>query len=504
MAELRDSPLRGTTLLRASGVTKSFPGVRALTGVDFHVEAGEVNALVGENGAGKSTLINLMSGQFAPDEGTIVVGDEPLKGGPLGAHAAGVATIYQKQKFVPSMTVAENIMLGHWPGRGGLISRREMRRKATEALSQVAPHLSPQKVAAQLTPAEAQEVEIARALSRRSRVLIMDEPTTSLSTREIDRLFTIVRGLRSDGMGIVFVSHWLEEVMAIADRITVLRDGALVGTAPVADLDRPQIIKMMVGREVKETPPASRTIGSKVLEVSGLSRFGSFEDVSLTVHQGEIVTLSGLVGAGRTELARCIFGVDRYDAGSVLVDGAPVKPHSIPAAIRAGLGLVPEDRHAQGLVDQLGVGTNLTMSVLEQVAPRWLLSPKREAEVVNRYSAAMRIKAASPAVRVSTLSGGNQQKVVIGRWLARHPKLLILDEPTKGVDIGAKAEITALIGELAASGVGILLITSELPEVLLLSDRVLVMRTGSLVADLDRQHTNAEEIMHHATMAGPA
>jgi ABC-type sugar transport system ATPase subunit len=490
---------QGQTLLAVRGVSKTFPGVIALDDVSLTVVAGEVNALVGENGAGKSTLIKLMSGFYAPDGGGIDVGGRPLDPTPSAAHRAGVATIHQESHLVPNMTVAENILLGHWPTRMGLIDSRAQMLIARAAIARVAPGLSPDTLARRLTPAEGQLVEIARAISEQSRVLIMDEPTTSLSGREIDQLFAVVRELKAEGMGIVFVSHWLEEVFAIADRITVLRDGRLVGTEPAATLDAPAVIRMMVGRGVTEVTSSQRPMGETVLKVTNLSRAGVVENVSLQVRSGEILTLAGLVGAGRSELANCIFGVDPYEGGTVELAGKVIPPGDTTAAIDGGMGLVPEDRRHQGLITNLSVRINATLAVLDRIAPGGILSPEREAGALAMATRSVAVKMASAEVPISTLSGGNQQKVVIGRWLARGPKLLILDEPTKGIDIGAKAEISQIILRLAEEGTAILLISSEMPEVLALSDRVLVMRSGRITGELTRDNLSAEAVIALAT-----
>ncbi|TFB75000.1 sugar ABC transporter ATP-binding protein [Cryobacterium glaciale] len=495
---------KGSAILEARGVSKSFPGVRALDNVDLTIFAGQVTALCGENGAGKSTLINLLSGGLSPDEGQIQIGGHPLEHTPAGAIAAGVSTIHQKRQFVPAMTVEENVLLGNWPTKHGFVSGREMRKQALEALQLVAPHLPPDKLARYLSPAEAQEIDIARALARQSRILIMDEPTTALSAPEVDRLLTLVNRLKDGGLGILFVSHWLDEVLEIADHVTVFRDGRLVGTKLAAELDAPGIVSMMVGREVTDKPIPPRELGDTVLKVENLTRLGLFNDVSFEVKKGEIVTLAGVVGAGRTEVVQAIFGADKYDSGSVEVDGVKVRGGDVASAVIAGLGLVPEERHTQGLVDQLSVGDNMSLAALKWASPWGWMSHARETVVQERYFKELSIKAPSPAVRVSTLSGGNQQKVLIARWLARRPKVLILDEPTKGVDVGAKSEIHDVISGLAHAGIAILLVTSELPEVLLLSDRVLVMRQGRLVAEIAKADLTQEAVMGPATVDAAA
>lgn len=493
------APKHGETLLIADGVSKTFPGVIALDDVTFEVRAGEVNALVGENGAGKSTLIKVMSGNYAPDGGEVRVDGKRLEPTPAAAHLARVATIHQDSHLVPNMTVAENIMLGHWPSRYGLISRREQYRRAQQAVARVAPSLSPNMLARRLSPAEGQLVEIARAISENSRVLIMDEPTTSLSGREIDQLFRVVDELKAQGMGIVFVSHWLEEVFRIADRVTVLRDGRLVDSRPADTLDADAVIRLMVGRGVAHVTAPPRPIGEPVLKVRNLTRVGVVDDISFEVRAGEIVTLAGLVGAGRTELASCIFGVDPYESGSVELAGQTIQPGNPRSAIQAGIGLVPEDRRHQALVTNLSVSTNATLAVLDRIAPAGFISKRLEEAAVSTATRSVAVKMASTDVPISTLSGGNQQKVVLGRWLARQPKLLILDEPTKGIDIGAKAEISELVIKLASAGTAILLISSEMPEVLSLSDRVLVMRSGRIVGELDRSTLTPEAVIALAT-----
>lgn len=486
-------------ILRVEAVTKSFPGVLALDDVSFEVRAGEVNALVGENGAGKSTLIKLMAGFYTPDRGEIRVKGHVLQANPAAAHKAGVATIHQDHHLVPGMSVAENIMLGRWPSRYGVISKKAQLQRTREVLNQVAPNLSPFELARRLSPAEGQLVEIARAIAEDSSILVMDEPTTSLSGREIDQLFKVVHELKAKGLGIVFVSHWLEEVFAIADRVTVLRDGRFVGSQPANELDSDKVIRMMVGREVTEVKALPRPLGRVVLDVSHLTRAGAVNDVSFQVRAGEIVGLSGLVGAGRSETAGCIFGADPYDSGIISIDGVPIAASGPTAAIAAGVGLLPEDRRRQALIAGLSVLSNATLAVLDDIAPNGIIVRAREDRIFEQTLFGLSIKMASPDVPIATLSGGNQQKVILARWLARNPKLLILDEPTKGVDIGAKADISNIIVGLAEAGTAILLISSELSEILALSDRVLVMRSGRITGELDRSTMNAETIMNFAT-----
>ena len=487
-------------VLVADRVSKAFPGVLALDEVSLEVRSGEVNALVGENGAGKSTLIKLMAGFYAPDSGEIRIGGQLLRPDPAAAHEAGIATIHQDHHLIPSMTVAENLLLGRWPTRFGVLSRASMLRQAEAVLDQVAPNLSPRKLARQLSPAESQLVEIARALAENSRVLIMDEPTTSLSGREVDALFDTVSRLKAHGLAIVFVSHWLEEVFAIADRVTVLRDGRFVGSKPAAELDHDAVIRMMVGRDVEEVTTQSVAPGPVVLKVEGLSRAGVIDNVSFEVRAGEIVTLAGLVGAGRSEVVNAIFGADPFDAGSVSVGGVALPPGDPTAAMEAGIGYIPEDRRRQALVASMSVRSNATLAMLKAVSPQWLIRPALEDRIMDKAVRTLSVRMASADVPIATLSGGNQQKVVIARWLAREPKLLILDEPTKGIDVGAKAEISEIIVRLAAEGRAILLVSSELPEVLALSDRVLVMRAGRIAGEIDRASLTAERVMTLATI----
>ncbi|GGG01609.1 sugar ABC transporter ATP-binding protein [Paenibacillus abyssi] len=488
------------TLLQAIDVHKRFFGAVALEGVHFELEAGEVHALLGANGAGKSTLIKIISGYHAPDSGEILINGNSMRtNSPAASHAAGIATIHQEHNLVPHMSVIDNVMLGRWPGRFGVVSVEESRRKAKEAVSRVVPGLDLNLLGHQLTPAEGQLIEIARALSEDARVLIMDEPTTSLSPREVERLFKVMRELKKQGIGIIFVSHWLEEIFEICDRVTVFRDGRYVGREFIKDIDENQLVRMMVNTDVPEVPPVERKPGKEILAVRNLNKTGVLENISFSLREGEILTLAGLVGAGRTELVRCIFGADKYDSGEVLIEGKTIRRNSPSTAVKAGIGFIPEDRKGQGLVGLLTVRENFTLSLLDLVAPGGLIRKDREILISKEQSEAMKVKAASFESNIMSLSGGNQQKVIIGRWLARKPKLLILDEPTKGVDVGAKAEIHRLIGQLAESGVAVLLVTSEMPEVLLLSDRVLVMREGRITSQLNRSELSPERVIRYAT-----
>lgn len=482
-------------LLQATGLTKAFPGVIALDSVDFKVNAGEVNALVGENGAGKSTLIKILAGLYEPDAGVVMVTGQVLKSTTAAAHAAGIATIHQDHQLIPNMSVAENISLGMWEGKCGFVSKRREAERAESILSEILPYLDPRKLAKYLSPAEAQLVEISKALSENSKILVMDEPTSSLSSTEVERLFEIVEKLKSNGIGIVFVSHWLDEIFQISDYITVLRDGKLVDSAPVAKTNRDEIIRKMVGRNIKEIKSTSKGTDKLVLEVRNLSQRRILNNITFSVNAGEIVTLAGLEGAGRSEIAECIFGIENYQSGEIVINGTQIKKANPKAAIDAGIGLVPEDRHSQAMIPKMSVKNNVSLAHLKEISRLSWLLPKAEEDLYLNMKDRLKIKAATSDTKIATLSGGNQQKVILGRWLSLKPKLLILDEPTKGVDIAAKAEISTLITEMAEAGTAVLLISSELPEVLALSDRVIVIRSGEVSGELVGKSINQKSIM---------
>ena len=482
-------------LLQANNLTKAFPGVMALNGVNFQVKAGEVNALVGENGAGKSTLIKIIAGFYTPDSGEIKINSESLKFTTKAAHLAGIATIHQDHQLIPNMSVAENISLGMWETKYGFVSKRREVERAEAILSEILPNLDSRKFAKTLSPAEAQLVEISKALSENSKILVMDEPTSSLSAVEVNRLFEIVAKLKKNGMGIVFVSHWLDEVFRISDTITVLRDGKLVDSVPANSVSRDEVIRKMVGRDIKEIKSTSQGTSRKVLEVRNLSRNGILENISFNVNAGEIVTLAGLEGAGRSEIAECIFGIEKYHKGEILVDGVSISKSNPKAAIKAGIGLVPEDRHTQAMIPKMSVKNNISVALLKSFTRLSWLLPKVEEDIYANMKDRLKIKAPTSETKIATLSGGNQQKVILGRWLSLNPKLLILDEPTKGVDVAAKAEISKIITEMATLGTAVLLISSELPEVLALSDRVIVIRSGNISGELVGSSITQKSIM---------
>jgi rhamnose transport system ATP-binding protein len=488
----------GTSLLEVRNIEKSFPGVRALSGVSFEVRPGEVHALLGENGAGKSTLIKIMSGVYQPDLGSMFVNGAQVNfSSPDDARRAGVATIYQELLLFPELSVAENIFLGHAPLAGaGRIDWRAMRAEAARLLDSLEiDDLSPDQIVGVLTVGNRQRVEILRALSHDARILIMDEPTAALTESDVTRLFDVVRRLKQRGVGIVYISHRLDEIFAIADRVTVLRDGAYVGSRDVADTNVGELVQMMVGRRLESLfPKTVAPIGAPVLEARDLVRRPLTKGVSLTVRAGEIVGIAGLVGSGRSELAQTLFGMTPSESGDVRLNGESVRIDSPETARDKGIAYVPEDRGTQGLVRGMSVLHNFSLAALGSLSRAGFIDRAAERRMALEGVARFSVKTSSVDEIAGRLSGGNQQKIVLGKWLANNPKLLILDEPTRGIDVGAKAEIHRLMSQLAAQGVAILMISSELPEVLGMSDRVLVMREGRLVAEFDRVDATSEAV----------
>lgn len=492
-------------IFELDSISKSFPGVRALDDVRFDVEVGEVHALLGENGAGKSTLIKIISGVYQPDKGVILVNGEQVRfKSPLEAQAAGVATIYQELLLFPELTVAENIFMGHPPRtRFGGIDWATMRARAEEILASLDIHdLDVSKVVGALSIGNRQRVEIAKALSRKARLLIMDEPTAALTEADVEKLFAIVRRLKERGVGIVYISHRLEEVFELADRVTVLRDGQFVATKPVSATDKDDLINMMVGRTIDALfPKADAQIGDVVLQVTELHRPPLTKDVSFQVRAGEIVGLAGLVGSGRSELAQVIFGITPASSGEIRLNGDPVTIKSPRQAKAFGVAYVPEDRGHQGLIRQMTLRENVSLAVLDRLTKGLFIDRKAEGELAEQSLRNFSIRASSIEQVANKLSGGNQQKVVLGKWLASRPLLLLMDEPTRGVDVGAKAEIHRLMGELVQQGLAILMISSELPEIMGMSDRILVMREGHLVAEFARADATQEAVAE-AMMGG--
>jgi rhamnose transport system ATP-binding protein len=487
------------TLLRLTNISKTFAGVRALKGVSFQLLPGEVHALVGENGAGKSTLIKIVTGAHAADEGTLEINGELIAhNDPVRSRNLGVAAIYQQPALFPDLTVTENLAIGLEPGGAWRRVRwGERRRRACQLLDRVGASIDPDADVRSLTMPEQQLVEIARALGADARILIMDEPTSSLSDREVENLFRVIRELRGHGVGVVYISHRLEELPHIADRVSALRDGALVGTHPMAAVGKADLIRMMVGRELAAVfPKITAPLGEVVLETHHLGcREGDVRDVSLSVRSGEILGLAGLVGAGRTELARTLFGVTPADAGEIRMRGRRVVIDSPARAVASGIAYLPEDRRRHGVVLDLSVAANTTLAILPHLSRFGWLDHLREREIAADYEQRLGVKTASLDAPVNSLSGGNQQKVALARWLAAKPEVLILDEPTQGVDVGAKAEIHRLMGELALQGMAIIMISSELPEVLGMSDRIAVMHAGKVVGVLERAEATQEKIL---------
>jgi rhamnose transport system ATP-binding protein len=488
-------------LVELRGIAKRYGGVQALADVSFSIASSTVHALVGENGAGKSTLVKILTGVVHPDEGELAVDGEPQRiGDPQAAHRLGIVAMYQEPTVFQDLTVAENVFAGRHPRTGvGAVDWGAMRGEAARVLDELGVDFGPSTPVRGLGVADRQLLEIAKALSSSARLLIMDEPTAALSPHEVENLFATVRRLRERGVAVVFISHRLEEVSEIADTITVLRDGRHIATRPAAEVSHGQLIRLMVGRSLDALfPKEEAEIGDVVLRARGLTRRGVFSNVSFELKRGEIVGLAGFVGSGRTEVARSIFGIDPLDRGELAIDGRPFRPRSPRATLRRGLAYLPEDRLHQGLVQPMSVGENVSLAVLPELTPGGLLRPGRERSLARRFMDQLRIKATSPAQVVRSLSGGNQQKVVLAKWLAAEPRILILDEPTHGVDVGTKADVHRTISHLAAQGLTILLISSELPEVLGMSDRVLVMREGRLVAEFPRAEATEERVIEAA------
>lgn len=487
------------SLLELAKVTKSFAAVRALKGVSFDLCEGEVHALLGENGAGKSTLIKVITGAHQPDGGTIAINGERVERlTPRAAHHRGIAAIYQQPALFPDLSVAENIAMRlEEPAGWRRVRRVSQRRRASELLGRIGARIEPDAEVRQLSMPEQQLVEIACALGAGARIVIMDEPTASLTQQEVQLLLNVVRDLRSHGVGVIYISHRLEEIFAVADRVTVLRDGESVGTHSTAAMNEAALIKLMVGREVATIYPPSETPPEGVmLSLRGLSCATSgVRNVTLEVRRGEIVGLAGLVGAGRTELARILFGLTPAEAGEIILDGKCVEIRSPREAVEAGVAYVPEDRRRHGVILEMPIAANATMAIHPRIFPGSWLRLGAERELAGNYIRDFAIKAPSPETPGRALSGGNQQKVALARWLATNPKLLILDEPTQGVDVGAKAEIHKLIRRLAAQGLAVLMISSDLPEVLGMSDRIAVMHGGTIVATFEGPTADAHGVM---------
>jgi L-arabinose transport system ATP-binding protein len=486
------------TTVTVTGLTKSFTGVRALRGVDVEVRAGEVLALLGENGAGKSTFLKILSGDYAPDDGEIALNGEQVHfNAASDARRRGIRVIAQEPEILKHVSVAENIFIGNLPHKGRLYSASSVVQAAQAALVEFGFEevLDATALGSTLSPAQRQIVEIMRGLVARPQVIAFDEPTSSLTENEVAAVFRLIRRLRDYGVAVVYVSHRMHEIFEIADRVAVLRDGSLAGVRVLSETDEPELVRLMVGRDLGSLFARSRVPGGPVmLQVEALEN-DHVHDASLTVRAGEVVAIAGLIGAGRSELARTIIGDLPHASGTVSVDGRQLALRSPADAIRAGIGLAPEERKAQALLMQRSVRDNISLAILRRISPAHIVRRGEERKIVNSLVDRMRVRTPSIETEVRTLSGGNQQKVVLARWLARRPKVLILDEPTRGVDVGAKAEIYGLIDELAQSGVAVLVISSELPEVIGLADRVLVMQGGRLIGELDHADATEEAIL---------
>jgi len=495
-------------VLRMEGISKAFPGVQALADVDFELAAGEVLGLVGENGAGKSTLMKILSGAYRKDAGRIFLYDQEVDiESPHHAQQLGIAIIYQEFNLTPNQSAAANIFIAREPRRLSLgrfvsfVDRRRMEREAQEHLDRVGARVPATALVRDLSVAEQQMVEVAKALAVDARIIVMDEPTSALGEDEVERLFEIIGTLKEQGIAIVFITHRLEEVFRIADRVVVLRDGQRVGGMPIDQAMPENVIHLMVGRELGDMfHKEEAEIGAPLLEVRGLGRQGVVEDVSFTLRRGEILGFAGLVGAGRTETARLLFGADPKDAGQIYVDGKLVKIDSPTDAVMAGIGLLPEDRGNQGLVLNLSVLENVVLPTLDDYARAgWWMDRRSLRNTAQDYVDKLDIRTPHLEQKAMFLSGGNQQKTVVAKWLASQPRVLIMDEPTRGIDVGAKAEVHALMSRLAQAGVGIIMISSELPEILGMSDRILVMSEGRVAAILDREEATQEIIMAYAS-----
>lgn len=491
-------------LLEVKNVTKTFPGVKALKGVDLCIRKGEIHGLVGENGAGKSTIIKVLAGIYKPDEGSITFDGRDCKGEDIGkALSNGISVIYQELCLVPHMKVYENIMIGIEPGRGISYSKEQCRKRAHDIVEMLGLDLPLDAEVDELDIAVQQMVEIAKAFSRDAKLVIMDEPTSSLTNKEVRVLYKIMRRLKEKGFSVLFVSHKLEEIEEICDCVTIFRDGEMITSRKVGELTREEMVAAMVGREVKNYyTKTHQCSGEKILEVKGLSKRGVVQDISFTLNRGEVLGFTGLIGAGRTETMELLFGLEQPDGGEIFLDGEKVKFSSPTEAVEAGIALVPENRKEQGLIPENSVGFNMTISVLNQFIGKLRVNHKKENSVISKYMNSLRVKASSKEQVVSNLSGGNQQKVILGRWLATKPKILILDEPTRGIDIGAKAEIYGIIDELAKQGTAIIMISSELPEIINTSDRIAVMSQGKLVKIVEDKDEFQQEIIMNYCLGG--
>jgi ribose transport system ATP-binding protein len=492
----------GEYIVEVSGVSKGFPGVLALDNVSFNLKAGEVLALLGENGAGKSTLMKILSGIYEKDSGTIkVFGEEVYDMSPKKAQELGVAIIHQELNMCSHLTVAENIFLGREKTKSGILSDKEMEKQAKGILDKLNMDIAPDTVVGDLAVSKQQMVEIAKALSTNAKILIMDEPTSALTSKEIDDLFRIIRQLKSEGCAIVYISHRLEELQHIVDRVTILRDGQYITSMDFGDTNLEEIIANMVGREIKEKfPRISCKKGKKIFEVKNLNAGKMVRDVSFELYEGEIVGIAGLMGAGRTETTRAIFGVDAKESGEIILDGKPITINKPMDAIRAGIVLAPEDRKKDGLCTKLSIRENIALPNLDIICDKLgIVNRKKEKVMTQKAVSDLRIKTPNTEINAGSLSGGNQQKVVVGKWLARNSRVVIFDEPTRGIDVAAKVEIYNLMNELKRQGIGVLFVSSEMPEVMGISDKIIVMCDGKVTGEMITEEATQDAILKYAT-----
>jgi ABC-type sugar transport system ATPase subunit len=494
-------------VLQIEALSKNFGGTHALRDADFELKRGEIHALVGENGAGKSTLIRILSGIHQRDSGQIRLDGQAVEvQSPADASGLGMAVIYQDFDLAPNLSIADNLLLGREPTKFlGIIDRKQHRKLAVECLAKAGLAIDPDTLVEQLTVAQRQLVAIAEALSHEARILIMDEPTSALAANDIDRLLNLILSLKEDGTSVLFVSHKLDEVFKMSDRVTVFRDGRSVGTRDIDRTSVQEVASMMVGRDLQDLYDKHCHVQDHLLlEVRGLCRRDDFDRISFAVRKGEVLGLYGLKGAGRTSVAHALFGLESHDAGEILIDGSPVEIDSPEDAIRLGVGFVPEDRKRQALFPNMNVRENLSMSAMQKLSKNGFISRAKENDTVGKHMSRLAIRTQGPNQAITDLSGGNQQKVIISRWLVRHPRLLILDEPTAGVDVGAKSEIYGIVNQLASDGVAILLISSDLPEILGISDRILIIADGRIVGEFSHGEATEEEVMHAIHGARPA
>ncbi|MEK4023739.1 sugar ABC transporter ATP-binding protein [Sporosarcina sp. FSL W7-1283] len=490
-------------MIAMSGISKSFNGNKVLEDVQFEVKKGEIHALMGENGAGKSTMMKILTGIYSRDAGEVWVKGEKVEfKNAKEAEEAGIAVIHQELNILPDLTVAENFYLGNEQtfGKSGILKTKEMNRQAEEILSKLGLDIDARTVTRELSVGKQQIIEIAKAVSSNAEVIIMDEPTAALTDREIETLFETVRSLQAQGVSFVYISHRMEEIFAMCDRITILRDGQYVGVRKIKETTFEEIVQMMVGRELGERfPKRSHDIGDVKMKVEGLTHDGFFEDVSFEVRKGEILGIAGLMGAGRTEVIQSIFGYRKLTSGQIFIDGKPVTISNPLQAKKLGIGYVTEDRKSEGLILDFSVRDNMSLTNFDRISQSAIIRKGKENALYDMMSKRLRVRTSGPEQAVKSLSGGNQQKVVIAKWLGIEPDILFLDEPTRGVDVGAKKEIYSIINELAERGVAIVMISSELPEVIGMADRVLVMHEGQLMADIPKEDMTQERIMHFAT-----